>query len=234
MKISEIFYSIQGEGKYTGVPSIFIRTSYCNLRCSWCDTMYTSHQPENKDGTIQEILTQANKFDIKNPFIHFVLTGGEPLIQRKECLVLCDKIMELNPSAKITIETNGTVFVPVKAHLISMSPKLFTSGPEEHQTTRKMAERHERLRQQLKITEFRQNYDCQFKFVITKPSDITEILYIIDTHKITQQEVYLMPEGINRDDLLRNAEKTAQMCLTYGFNYSDRLHVRLWGEARGV
>ena len=235
MKISEIFYSIQGEGKYTGAPSVFIRTSYCNLRCGWCDTPYTSHKPENKDMSIDEITEQFKGLGSKRYFVpHVVLTGGEPFIQNKECVELTYRLRDLNPSVQITIETNGTIFAPVFATLISISPKLKSSAPYENQTTKALEKAHETIRTKLKIKEFRQKYDCQFKFVITKLEDLDEVLGIVDVHNIPQHEVYLMPEGITREDLSFKAEKTAQMCLEHGFNYSDRLHVRIWNDARGV
>src|SRR5580658_7281788 len=76
MKIAEIFYSLQGEGILVGVPSVFIRTSGCNLRCTWCDTPYTSWNPEGAERSIDEIVHQARGFAAK----HVVITGGEPMI----------------------------------------------------------------------------------------------------------------------------------------------------------
>src|SRR5271165_3361418 len=76
--ISEIFYSIQGEGELTGVPSAFIRTSGCNLRCSWCDTKYASWATEGKEMSIDEIVSEVGHF----PTEHVVVTGGEPMVAR--------------------------------------------------------------------------------------------------------------------------------------------------------
>src|SRR5438067_4669435 len=77
LKIAEIFYSVQGEGSLVGVPSIFVRTSGCNLRCSWCDTPYTSWNPEGADLSIPEILDRTAQFGAAR---HGVLTGGEPMM----------------------------------------------------------------------------------------------------------------------------------------------------------
>src|SRR5271163_3836699 len=77
LKISEVFYSVQGEGGLVGVPSVFVRTSGCNLRCSWCDTPYTSWTPEGTDLRIDAILDEAGHYDAAR---HVVLTGGEPMI----------------------------------------------------------------------------------------------------------------------------------------------------------
>src|SRR5260370_18429506 len=75
MKIAEIFYSIQGEGMLTGVPSVFIRTSGCNLRCQWCDTPYTSWNPEGREMSQDEILAEAR---VHQPS-HALVTGGDPM-----------------------------------------------------------------------------------------------------------------------------------------------------------
>ena len=76
MKIAEIFYSIQGEGILAGTPSVFVRTSGCNLRCVWCDTPYTSWQPEGEHMTIGGILADVRRLGAT----HVVVTGGEPMI----------------------------------------------------------------------------------------------------------------------------------------------------------
>jgi 7-carboxy-7-deazaguanine synthase len=76
LKIAELFYSLQGEGALVGVPSVFIRTSGCNLRCSWCDTPYTSWQPEGNELSIEQILDEVKA----HPARHVVVTGGEPMI----------------------------------------------------------------------------------------------------------------------------------------------------------
>src|ERR1700731_1139133 len=99
MKIAEIFYSVQGEGSLVGVPSVFVRTSGCNLRCSWCDTPYASWNPEGEDLDAEEILRRADEFSAAR---HVVLTGGEPMIM--------PGIVELSQSFRergmhITIET---------------------------------------------------------------------------------------------------------------------------------
>src|SRR5438067_6936749 len=78
LRIAELFYSIQGEGSLAGVPSVFIRTSGCNLRCSWCDTPYTSWHPEGAEMSVPEILAKVSGF----PALHAVVTGGEPMIAK--------------------------------------------------------------------------------------------------------------------------------------------------------
>jgi 7-carboxy-7-deazaguanine synthase len=117
MRIAEIFHSIQGEGILVGVPSVFIRLSGCNLRCTWCDTPYTSWAPEGPEMAIQEIWQRVEHFNCS----HVVVTGGEPM--------LFPAVAELTDGLKtrglhVTIETAGTVWQPVACDLMSISPKL--------------------------------------------------------------------------------------------------------------
>ena len=123
MNISEIFYSIQGEGMLTGVPSVFVRTSGCNLRCAWCDTPYTSWEPEGENQTLGGILSTVRRFWAN----HVVVTGGEPMIA-PDIVALTEGLKRIDQH--ITIETAGTVFKPVVCDLMSISPKLANSTPE--------------------------------------------------------------------------------------------------------
>src|SRR5258706_1565874 len=101
MKVSEIFYSIQGEGKLVGVPSVFVRASGCNLRCTWCDTPYASWQPEGEDVQVEQILARVRVF----PARHVVITGGEPMIM-PDIAALCSALK--SAASHITIDTAAT------------------------------------------------------------------------------------------------------------------------------
>src|SRR2546421_11170311 len=182
MFISEIFYSIQGEGSLAGVPSVFVRSSGCNLRCSWCDTPYTSWKPEGDNCTLDEILAQVASY----PARHVVVTGGEPMIA-PEIVTLTGRLRE--HGLHITIETAGTVFEPVACNLMSISPKLANSTPEGS-----WARQHERLRIQPKVLErLMAAYDYQLKFVVARPEDLDEIRTILDQIKADCEKVILMP-----------------------------------------
>src|SRR3954466_11415865 len=111
MRIAEIFYSIQGEGRLAGVPSVFIRTSGCNLRCVWCDTPYTSWEPEGQEKTLDGIVAEAKSY----PARHAVITGGEPLLAL-EIQDLTERLK--SESFHITIETAATIFKPVQCDLM--------------------------------------------------------------------------------------------------------------------
>src|SRR5438874_8289250 len=165
MKIAEIFYSIQGEGSLAGVPSVFVRSSGCNLRCSWCDTPYTSWKPEGDNCTLDEILAQVASY----PARHVVVTGGEPMIA-PEIVTLTGRLRE--HGLHITIETAGTVFEPVACDLMSISPKLANSTPQDL----RWAARHDRLRIQPAILrELMERYAYQLKFVIAAREDLEEV-----------------------------------------------------------
>src|SRR5205823_11166435 len=106
MRLAELFYSIQGEGKLTGVPSIFVRASGCNLRCVWCDTPYASWDPEGDDVPVDQIVRRVGEFGVH----HVVVTGGEPMIM-PDIVPLCDALK--SAGHHVTIETAATVFHPV-------------------------------------------------------------------------------------------------------------------------
>jgi 7-carboxy-7-deazaguanine synthase len=223
LKIAELFYSIQGEGSLVGVPSVFIRTSGCNLRCAWCDTPYTSWQPEGADLTLGQIVDEVKA----HPARHVVVTGGEPMIA-PEIVPLTERLRGLG--WHITIETAGTVVQPVACDLMSISPKLANSTP-----TGGWAAQHDRLRIQLEVLlELMGRYPYQLKFVIAEPGDLDEVRALIGTLGADRSRVILMPEGTDRNRLRERAVWLAEICKEEGFRFSPRLHVELWGNRRGV
>jgi 7-carboxy-7-deazaguanine synthase len=223
LKIAELFYSIQGEGSLVGVPSMFIRTSGCNLRCSWCDTPYTSWSPEGVELTLDRIVDEVRA----HPARHVVVTGGEPMIA-PEILPLCQRLHDLG--LHITVETAGTVFAPVACDLMSISPKLANSTPEG-----RFAAQHERLRiQPAVLSQLMSRYDYQLKFVIEKPADLEEVSALVAELAADRARVILMPEGTDADRLRERGVWLAEVCKEEGFRFSPRLHVDLYGNKRGV
>jgi 7-carboxy-7-deazaguanine synthase len=225
--ISEIFYSVQGEGSLVGVPSIFIRTSGCNLRCSWCDTPYASWQPEGEELSVEEIARRIAAY----PASHVVVTGGEPMIAPS----LGDLSRQLRSMGlHITIETAGTVFAELECDLMSISPKLANSTPHERDGGR-WAAQHERLRWQPEvIRRLIDRYPYQLKFVIAEPGDAAEVERICSALGATVKQVVLMPEGTTRERIQEKGLWLAEICKTKGYRYSPRLHIDLWGDRRGV
>jgi 7-carboxy-7-deazaguanine synthase len=224
MRIAEIFYSIQGEGTLIGVPSVFVRTSGCNLRCAWCDTPYTSWNPEGKEMSNEEIVAEV----AGHPAKHVVITGGEPM--------LFAPVVELSRQLKdrgmhITVETAGTVYQPVSCELMSISPKLANSTPADE----RFAARHEGLRYQPEVLKrLMREFEYQLKFVVTSPEDLSEIRQIVSKTFASADRVLLMPEGTTPDCVRERGRWLAELCKQEGFRYSPRLHVDLWGDRRGV
>ena len=224
VKIAEVFYSIQGEGKLVGVPSVFVRTSGCNLRCKWCDTPYTSWTPEGVARTVDSLLDEVMAFGAR----HVVVTGGEPMIAR-EVVRLTGALRERG--MHITVETAGTVFAPVGCDLMSISPKLANSTPDDP----KWGVIHERTRLQLDVLRrLMAEYTYQLKFVVAGADDLGEILELVRTLGAPAENVLLMPEGRSPEVLRERAAWLAPLCLAHGFRYSPRVHVDIWGDRRGV
>ncbi|HEY1341967.1 MAG TPA: 7-carboxy-7-deazaguanine synthase QueE [Bryobacteraceae bacterium] len=223
MKIAELFYSVQGEGSLVGAPSVFIRTSGCNLRCSWCDTPYTSWQPEGADLPLERILDEVKS----HPTRYVVVTGGEPMIA-PEIVPLTERLRALG--RHITIETAGTVFHPVACDLMSISPKLANSTPEGPWSAQ-----HDRLRiQPGTLRDLMDRYEYQLKFVVEKPADLEEIQALVRLLEADRERVILMPEGTDAERLRERAVWLAEICKQEGFRLSPRLHVDLYGNRRGV
>ena len=226
MRIAEIFYSLQGEGRLLGMPSVFIRTSGCNLRCVWCDTPYTSWRPEGREWNVREILREARKY----PARHVVITGGEPL--------LAPEIEELTQELKrngahITIETAATIFKPVACDLISLSPKLANSTPWKKERG-KFAGMHEERRLNFGVLQkFLHGYDYQLKFVVERRQDFTEIRDLLDQlDGVDRARVLVMAQGKTSGELRRKAKWIVELCKEHGYGFTPRLHIELFGNRR--
>lgn len=227
MKISEVFATIQGEGVLTGVPSLFIRTSGCNLRCHWCDTPYTSWEPEGDDWTLDRLLAWVEGFPA---YRHVVLTGGEPMIQPE--LPALSRALHAR-GLHITIETAGTVEADAVCDLMSISPKLANSTPWQRDP--RWAERHEKARMNLPVLHsLVRNYEYQLKFVVEKEADLTEIQSLVRDLDAPPGKVLLMPEGIDDSTLRARSQWLVELCKAHGYRFCPRLHIQIWGARRGV
>ena len=231
MKISELFFSIQGEGELTGVPSVFVRTSGCNLRCRWCDTKYASWKPEGENVTINDLLDKVCSY----PARHVVISGGEPMIAKgiEEFTHL------LKESGKhITIETAGTISPNgIQCDLASLSPKLSDSTPKEGDINKEWIDRHESKRLDYDIlSEWVNSFNFQLKFVVSKEEEIKEIQNVISRieGKILPEKVLLMPEGIDPDTLRSRYDLLIGLCKENGYRLCHRLHINLFGNTPGT
>ena len=231
MKISELFFSIQGEGELTGVPSVFVRTSGCNLRCRWCDTKYASWKPEGENVTINDLVDKVCSY----PARHVVISGGEPMIAKgiEEFTHL------LKESGKhITIETAGTISPNgIQCDLASLSPKLSDSTPKEGDINKEWIDRHESKRLDYDIlSEWVNSYNFQLKFVVSKEEEIKEIQNVINRieGKIIPEKVLLMPEGVDPDTLRSRYDLLIDLCKENGYRLCNRLHIDLFGNTPGT
>jgi 7-carboxy-7-deazaguanine synthase len=231
VKVSELFHSIQGEGKLAGVPSVFVRASGCNLRCVWCDTPYASWEPEGEDLSVDEIVRRVAGYESK----HVVLTGGEPMIM-PEITELTRELKRRIRDVHTTIETAATAWKPVELDLASLSPKLANSTPWEREGGR-FAQAHEKQRINIEVIQkfIETSPDFQLKFVVSGEGDLREIEAILErVKKWRPSDVLLMPEGTDAATLRDRAAWIADVCKRTGFRYSPRLHVELYGNKRGT
>ena len=215
MIVSEIFYSLQGEGILAGVPSVFVRLAGCPLRCRWCDTKYAWDQSAGTDRSIEEIVQAVQKW----PCRFVVVTGGEPMVNPD----LPDLVRTLKTSGKhITIETAGIAFIPdMPCDLMSISPKLSNSGNSSGLDV-------------AVLKDLIGSYDYQLKFVVDSENDLSEVNQTIrKLGSVDLEKVMLMPQAKTRDDLLARSPMVASLCQRTGFAFCQRLHVLLWNNQRG-
>ena len=250
MLISEIYLSRQGEGRLTGTPSVFVRTSGCNLRCDFCDTPFTSWNPKGAAREVSEVVSlvkesamgslprsegvsnngAADEFDPSAK--HVVLTGGEPMLP-KDVEDLCEQLS--GKGFHITIETAGTIDRDVHCDLMSISPKLSNSMPSVERAGQ-WAAKHEATRHRPDVVAtLIARYDYQLKFVVATPADIEEIeTYLLEVGNIDREKVLLMPEGIDAETLNERATWLGPASADCGFTFCPRMHIAWYGNKRAT
>jgi len=225
MIVNEIYYSLQGEGFFAGLPSVFVRLAGCPLRCRWCDTKYAWAEDAGRDCTVAEIVETVCKWHGR--FV--VITGGEPMTN----FDIRQLVRELKDAGKhVTIETAGIAYIPdIPCDLMSISPKLGNSVPDDV----KLAAMHEDSRLDLAVLgELVANYNHQLKFVVDSVNDVPEIQEVIDeTGNVDAETVMLMPQAATRDQLTAKSPMVAEMCKCAGYAFCQRLHIMLWDDQRG-
>lgn len=231
----EIFASLQGEGPSAGRPSTFVRLSRCNLACVWCDTAYTwrftgDNRP-HRDDLFHDRAANQITLDEEDAAARIaalggnrlVITGGEPLLQGA---ALARMLTHL-PGQHVEIETNGTVAPHRALDLLvdqyNVSPKLAHSG-----NARDLALVPERL------AAWTADERAWFKFVIATAEDIGEVLAIQREFAIPGHRIFLMPEGRDSATLRARSAWIAEYCARHHFNFTDRLHIHLYGDTRGT
>jgi len=231
----EIFASLQGEGPSVGRPVAFVRLSRCNLACQWCDTAYTwrfegDNRP-HRDGVAFE--RKANQVTLDEAEVaeriaalgqdRLVITGGEPLLQGSALA----KMLEYLPDIQVEIETNGTVKPParldVRVDQYNVSPKLAHSGnPAELALIPEM------------LDFWADDPRAFLKFVVAEPTDLDEVMALIERHRHPRARVYVMPEGTDSKTLRERERWLSAAALERGLRMTDRLHIHLYGDTRGT
>ena len=241
---AEIFHTLQGEGVSMGAPAVFVRLSLCNLHCAWCDTDHTwnfegtpwKHEKDAVAGYVkhkkEDVIIEMGVGEIVEVVRGYgcrrvVLTGGEPLLQEDGLVELMAALREDGEEWIFEVETNGTK-MPGEGFLgavgqMNVSPKLANSGMGAEL----------RLKPEV-LSGLAGTGKAWFKFVVQGEEDIAEILALLGTVGISKERVILMPEGRTVEELDKSAAWLAERCRDLGLRFSDRLHVRLWGDRRGV
>jgi len=235
MRVVEEFISIQGEGKYIGTPSYFIRTVGCNLRCVWknddgtvtaCDTPYASFRPEKGyEFKIDKTLEKLVNSNIE----HVVITGGEPTLMDD-----LPKVAEefYRKGYFVTVETNGTKhYDNMPNAFISISPKLSNSYNQLSGNDYMIHVRNNMYH--IPSMEWMRTNDYQFKFVVNSPEDIAEIERVQTILRIPNNKIYLMPQGVTNKQLRQKSVWIVDEAIKHGWNFTPRLHINLFGNVRG-
>lgn len=231
LPVSEIFSSIQGEGRFAGHPAMFIRLKYCNLGCAWCDTRFTWDPDKLEPGELlspAQIATRVEKLIggdvIGRKAFHVVITGGEPMLHQDRIPVLINRLKNVGLEF-FEIETNG-MFVPSaemtrEVSWWNCSPKLTNNGLTTEQNLVESA-----------LHAFAATGQADFKFVVKSEADIDEIKRDYLPH-IPADSVILMPEGWTVRRQLELMPSVIQLAAKHGFRFSPRLHILAWGNERG-
>jgi 7-carboxy-7-deazaguanine synthase len=217
-RITELFYSIQGEGLLAGKPSVFVRLAGCPLRCKFCDTVYSQNANAGKKMSITKIAEEIKKYSCDS----VVITGGEPMIN-SHITLLCEEIKKME--RHITIETSGIKFIAnLRCDLMSISPKL--SNAYENPAD---SEKFLKIDQLQKLID---NYNYQLKFVIDKNRDIDEVHQVLKKLKnIDITKVLLMPQAKNLAEYLNKCPLIAKLCKKSNFTFCPRLQLE-FGEIK--
>ena len=225
IKLSEIFYSLQGEGIDVGKPAVFIRTALCNLSCVWCDTKYTwdwnhyDYDKEVSQMTLDEIQEQISGFDAK----HCVITGGEPLLQQVKLVPLLSHLK--SKDYFIEVETNGTI---LPSNMIERFVDRWNVSPKLQNSL--ISKQHREVHACLQY--FAKNSKAYIKLVICNRSDLAEVKALIEKYLLKKQRIILMPEGNSAEEIMEKSKWLSEICLKNGYRLSIRLHSLVWGGTR--
>jgi organic radical activating enzyme len=284
IRYSEYFYSVQGEGKWVGTPSVFLRTFGCNLECNGFGQPRDNHMPiedmpymqidVDNYSSVEELpvvdigcdssASWSKKYKKLSPFadtydlameldgllpgsttfkehVHLVITGGEPLLGWQKAYVEMFQYPQFDNLTHLTFETNGSKMVqPVLIDYFNninnmetevtwmVSPKLTLTGEDQEVTIQPDV--------LLAMNKVMNSY-INLKFVIRDEEDIVEVQNAVQAYEdagVYIESVFLMPEGATIEGQLLTEKNVADLCMEYGYKFSPRLHINLFGNSWGT
>lgn len=247
-----VFATIQGEGLTQGLPVVFVRTSGCPLSCTWCDASYTWLHTEKRLNLVLDrnkrwgfpLSPYTKVYNPKEEVVsisidnlvekirevcaphakHVVFSGGEPLIWDHALVKVMEK---LGSDYRTEIETAGII----------QPSEIFDDKIGHYTVSLKLRNSLNTLSERYKppvVQWFADNPKAWFKFVISAVEDAEEVTELVRMHEIPTDRVFLMPEGITKEELDSKSALVKGYCDRLGFKYSTRLHIELYGDKRGV
>jgi 7-carboxy-7-deazaguanine synthase len=243
LRVSELFYSIQGEGPTTGKPAYFLRLTGCNLMCGGWGTQNDKQLHDNATWRCDSVEVWLRGDLLSFEQVHarlealgftsgdrLIITGGEPMMQQDDIIAFIRflKVDKKLNFLRIEIETNGTIAprfeLDMQVTQYNVSAKLANSGMSEKERIKPAA-----------LQALAVNVNTVFKFVVSSIDDLIEIQStFINPFTIPANNVWLMPAADNREKLNALLPQVAEWCKTFKYSLSNRLHIEIWNEKTGV
>jgi 7-carboxy-7-deazaguanine synthase len=230
LRVNELYGPVQqGEGPALGEPCLFLRMANCNLKCDWCDTKYShdwsiyDRSAEEHFWTKEDVAARLRALSVQSGVKLVILSGGEPCLQS----IALSELMRDLPEIEFDIETAGTLwpgdaFVK-RLRTAVVSPKLFNSGNIDRRSIRLDV-----------LREFMKWPHVYFKFVVKDELDVVDVTDLLSVlpHPRTKR-IYLMPMGATQEQLRETSPHVQRLAERYGFSYTPRRHIELYGAQRG-